>query len=225
MKKIFCLFQGKIFLPIAIASLIVTSCASNDTNPATQTGTEEDTTMMHGDSSVADHTRVEPADTSALHTGDSTVRMNPDTLKTPVKDSAAKAKADKAKKGKVSIVLPNQKSNKAAMEIDKDGYYANTEILPAFPGGQKALERFFEDNIIYPVTATENNAEGTVNLNFAVDENGKIYNPVAVNNPIGYGIEEEAVRVFKKMPTWTPGRIKGKNVKTRYTLPVTFQLF
>ena len=63
-----------------------------------------------------------------------------------------------------------------------------------------------------------------MNVNFAVDENGKIYTPKEVGQKIGYGVEEEALRVISKMPKWTPGRIKGKNVKTRFNLPVKFQL-
>lgn len=109
--------------------------------------------------------------------------------------------------------------------MDKEGFYKNTEILPAYPGGHKALERFFENNIVYPDAATENSAEGTVKLTFAVDENGKVYNPVTIGDTIGYGIEAEAIRVFNKMPKWTPGKIKGKNVKTKYTLPIRFQLY
>ena len=110
------------------------------------------------------------------------------------------------------------------MTADKEGFYSNTEILPAFPGGQKALENFFENNIQYPQDATDNDIEGTVNLNFAVDEKGKVYAPKVTSSNIGHGIETEALRVFNKMPTWTPGKIKGKNVKTRYTLPIKFQL-
>ncbi|MDN3654466.1 TonB family protein [Ferruginibacter paludis] len=132
--------------------------------------------------------------------------------------------AKKGKKGKVSIVTIETKNN-GSMEADKEGFYANTEVLPAFPGGQKALESFFEKNIEYPADATDNGVEGTVDLNFAVDEKGKVYAPKVTSDAIGYGIEKEALRVFAKMPTWTPGKIKGKNVKTKYTLPIKFQLY
>ncbi|MBC7508831.1 MAG: TonB family protein, partial [Ferruginibacter sp.] len=80
-------------------------------------------------------------------------------------------------------------------------------------------------NIEYPSEATDNGVEGTVNMNFAVDEKGKVYAPKITSDNIGYGIEKESLRVFAKMPTWTPGKIKGKNVKTRYTLPIKFQLY
>ena len=141
-------------------------------------------------------------------------------------NKVAMAKPDptkKGKKGKVIIGMDNIKGT-GDMNMDKEGYYNSTEILPAFPGGQKALEHFFEENIQYPETATENNAEGTVNLTFAVDETGKVYAPKVISKNIGYGIEPEALRVFDKMPKWTPGKIKGKNVKTKYTLPIKFQL-
>ena len=107
---------------------------------------------------------------------------------------------------------------------DKDGYFSNVEVLPAFPGGQKALENFFDKNIQYPAEASDNGVEGIVRIVFSVDELGKVSSPNVVSQNIGYGIEKEAMRVFAKMPTWTAGKIKGKNVKTRYTLPVNFRL-
>jgi protein TonB len=112
----------------------------------------------------------------------------------------------------------------ADMSVDKEGFYNTTEILPGYPGGEKALGQFYDNNIQYPVDASDNGVDGTVKINFAVDENGKLYSPVVTSPVIGYGLEQEALRVFNKMPKWTPGRIKGKNVKTRFSLPIKFQL-
>ena len=131
--------------------------------------------------------------------------------------------AKKGKKGSVKINI-NSVSTKKEMNADKDGYYANAEVLPSFPGGQRALENFFEKNIQYPAEASDNGVEGIVNIVFLVDETGKVTSPKVVSSNIGYGIEKEAMRVFSKMPTWTAGKIKGKNVKTKYTLPVNFKL-
>ena len=163
--------------------------------------------------------------THVAQTDTTNTMVNKDSLAKISKDTASKSKMDKkSKKGKVSVLPADTKANTTAMEMDKEGFYKNTEVLPGFPGGQKALERFFENNIQYPEAATENGAEGTVKLIFNVDENGKIYQPLPVGDKIGYGIEDEAIRVFNKMPKWTPGKIKGKNVKTRFTLPIKFQL-
>ncbi len=51
--------------------------------------------------------------------------------------------AKKGKKGKVSVAINEMKSN-GKMEMDKEGFYANTEILPAFPGGQKSWKVFLK---------------------------------------------------------------------------------
>ncbi|MEO6547591.1 MAG: energy transducer TonB [Ferruginibacter sp.] len=218
MKKSVIRFSGKILLGV-IGLGFIASCTTNDTAPSTTTGSTDSSMMVNTDSVVTDQTHVVTMDST-------TATLNADTLARVSRDTSLKLKENTKKKtGKVTIVAPAKPPVNTAMEMDKDGFYKYTEILPGYPGGEKALERFFEKNIVYPDAATENNAEGTVNLTFAVDENGKVYNPVVGGNPIGYGIEDEAVRVFKQMPNWTPGRIKGKNVKTRYTLPIRFQLF
>ncbi|MCW3090442.1 MAG: energy transducer TonB [Ferruginibacter sp.] len=219
MKKRIIHLQGKVFLSL-LALGFIASCTSNDTdNSSTTTGSTDTAMTVNTDTMMTDQTHVATMDST--HT-----MVNPDTLARVSRDTSLKLKVDKnKKKGKVTIVAPAKQPITTTMEMDKEGFYKNTEILPAYPGGEKALERFFEKNIVYPDDATENNAEGTVNLTFAVDENGKVYNPVVTSNPVGYGIEAEAIRVFKQMPNWTPGRIKGKNVKTRYTLPIRFQLY
>jgi len=219
MKKTMFHLPGKTWIPVLISGIFITACHNNDTEP-TYVGGTDSAAMSHGDAAAADQTHVAPLDTS-----NSRIIADVDSLSKTARDTAMISKTDKkGKKGKVSIVAADTKPNTAAMEMDQEGFYKNTEVLPAFPGGQKALERFFEDNIQYPETATENGVEGTVKLIFNVDENGKIYQPLPVGNKIGSGLEDEAIRVFNKMPKWTPGKIKGKNVKTRFTLPIRFQL-
>ncbi len=131
--------------------------------------------------------------------------------------------AKKGGKGKTSIVLTDA-SPKAdeKMEMDKEGVYTRADVTPSFPGGEKALIKFMEANLQYPAAALDEGVEGSLKYQFAVDENGKVYTPTLISEKIGYGLEEEATRVIKKMPKWNPGSIKGKNVKTRFTLPITF---
>jgi TonB family protein len=154
--------------------------------------------------------------------------MNTATADVPRDSAATTATAvipNPAKKGKKGTVTVSTGDNKPAGETDatdKEGYYTN--VYPSYPGGDKAIGDFFQKNIKYPADASDNGVEGTVNISFTVDENGKVGTPKTTSPVIGYGVEEEALRVFKKMPTWKPGALKGKNVKTRYTLPVKFQL-
>ena len=142
---------------------------------------------------------------------DTTVAANP-----PV---ASKTK----KSGKVSTNM-SADDVKIKMEKDKMGYYNRTEVLPAYNGGQGAMENYITNTIEYPQDAIDNNVEGVVNVQFGVDENGNVSNVSTVGNKIGYGLEEEAIRVVSKMPKWTPGQVKGKNVKTWRTLPINYRL-
>ena len=161
----------------------------------------------------------ESGNTSTTANGDSnTTSTSPSTSGDTAKTNIVKAK----KTGKASVKMTADAN--AKIEKDKSGYYTNTEVLPAYNGGQSALENYITNNIEYPLEAIDNNAEGTVSVHFLVDEKGNISNVTTVGNKIGYGLEEEAVRVVSKMPEWTPGKVKGKSVKTWRTLPITYRL-
>lgn len=95
--------------------------------------------------------------------------------------------------------------------------------MPEFPGGEDAMYKFISENIKYPASAKENSIQGTVYVKFVVSDKGKISDAVVVKG-IGSGCDEEALRVVKKMPNWSPGMQQGKQVDVYYTLPIKFQL-
>jgi TonB family protein len=130
--------------------------------------------------------------------------------------------ANKKRKGKASALLNN--GNALKVEKDKHGVYSKAEQMPEYPGGQNALSNYIENNINYPQDAVDQNTEGTVNVSFVVDEKGKVIDPVATGKSTGSGLDDEAVKVIKQMPAWKPGLVKGKPVKTRLSLPITFKL-
>lgn len=138
------------------------------------------------------------------------------------KETSKKATATK-KKGKVTIGSMTGKET-TKMEADKAGVYNAAEVMPSYPGGQTALENYMNSNVEYPQTAIDNNSEGTVNVQFIVDENGKVTNAKIVGKGLENDLDNEAVKVVSNMPKWTPGKVKGKNVKTRMVLPVTYKL-
>lgn len=98
------------------------------------------------------------------------------------------------------------------------------EQMPDFPGGVEELYRYLGKNIQYPPLARENSIEGKVVLTFVVDKDGKISNIESAGKKLGWGCDEEAIRVVKSMPAWTPGKQNGKPVIVKYTLPIRFQL-
>jgi TonB family protein len=98
------------------------------------------------------------------------------------------------------------------------------EVMPSFPGGSSELMKFLSKNINYPVEARKIGAEGKVVVNFYVDTDGSIKNPIIVKDPVGYGCAEEVLRVISIMPKWAPGMQDGVPAKVYFTLPVTFKL-
>jgi len=99
------------------------------------------------------------------------------------------------------------------------------EQMPEFNGGQEALARFLSDNIKYPALARENGMEGQVVLQFVVGKDGKIdENSIVVVKKANWGMDEEAVRVVKNMPSWKPGKQNGNPVYVKCTLPIRFKL-
>lgn len=139
------------------------------------------------------------------------------------KDNTAATTPVKKRSGKVSGSMAAD-DPALKMEKDKMGIYNRTEIPPAYNGGQSSLEDYITTNIQYPEDAIDNNVEGVVNVQFAVDEKGNVSNVSTVGNKLGYGLEEEAIKVVSNMPKWAPGKIKGKNVKTWRTLPINYRL-
>ena len=152
----------------------------------------------------------------------STVNTPKDTMST----AATTPKAAK-RKGHASIIMSaagNDVTGKTVMVKDKEGVYSNVQVMPEFPGGQNALADYVNNHVEYPQQAIDDNTTGTVKVSFVVDENGKITNAHLINaGKVNNGLEQEALRVVNTMPAWKPGQVKGKNVKTRLELPISFQ--
>lgn len=101
--------------------------------------------------------------------------------------------------------------------------FMTVETMPEFPGGQTAMMEFIASNMKYPVTAQENGIQGRVTLSFVVDVDGSITD-IEVVRGIDPALDKEAIRIIKSMPKWKPGMQRGKPVRVKYTVPVTFRL-
>ena len=97
------------------------------------------------------------------------------------------------------------------------------EEMPQFPGGDEALLSFIAKNIKYPKAAQRMGIEGRVTLSFIIDEKGAITN-IKVLRGVGAGCDEEAIRVLKLLPNYSPGKQRGVPVKVQMQLPVNFVL-
>src|SRR5436190_12666690 len=144
-----------------------------------------------------------------------------DTTATGKSSSSKKEMGATSKKGRVTVGTMS-KSKTSEMKTDEDGVYEMAEVSPVYPGGQAALKSYINDHIEYPQSAIDNNSEGTVDVQFVVDENGKVTDAKAIGSQLNNDLQNEAVRTVSNMPKWTPGKVKGKNVKTRVVLPITY---
>ncbi|GHT06450.1 cell envelope biogenesis protein TonB [Bacteroidia bacterium] len=104
-----------------------------------------------------------------------------------------------------------------------ENVFSHVETPPKFPGGDKALMQWLNDNIDYPPVAQEQGIQGRVILRFVIDSDGSVTN-VGVQRSLDPSCDKEAVRAAKKMPKWEPGKQNGETVPVYYTLPVMFKL-
>ncbi|MGZ3778580.1 MAG: TonB family protein [Mucilaginibacter sp.] len=101
--------------------------------------------------------------------------------------------------------------------------FSEAEMEPLPKGGMGEFYKFLAKNIHYPAVAKENNIQGEVFLTFIVERDGKL-NDIKILRGIGAGCDEEALRVLKLSPPWSPGFHYGIPVRVKYQVPISFAL-
>ncbi len=96
--------------------------------------------------------------------------------------------------------------------------------MPLFPGGEPALAKYLRDSMNYPKEALDSGINGTVFVQFVIAADGSI-SDVKVMKGIGWGCDEEAIRLVEGMPDWSPAIINGIPSKCHFNLPVRFQIY
>ena len=108
--------------------------------------------------------------------------------------------------------------------------------MPFFPGGEKALMKFINNNIRHPKKMLQQGVRGKVIVECIIENDGSIEEYGIVNNllkdksgnpctdsAIKKQCEQEALRLVKMMPRWEPGKkVNGEPVRIRYNIPFTF---
>ena len=92
-----------------------------------------------------------------------------------------------------------------------------------FPGGIQGLMKYLSKAIRYPAQAKRSSVEGKVFVRFNVDENGMISNFIVIKG-VSKELNDEAIRVIKLMPNWTPAKSRGVPIKSFFVLPIYFKL-
>lgn len=97
--------------------------------------------------------------------------------------------------------------------------YSNVLNQPEFPGGEKAMYKWIDENLVYPPEVMEEGITGRVIVQFTVTKEGEIKNAKVVRGRHP-ALDKEALRLVNSMPKWKPGK-EPKDVV--YNLPVVFK--
>lgn len=107
-------------------------------------------------------------------------------------------------------------------EPDKNAYTV-VEKPPKFPGGAEALGRYIQRNLHYPEAAKFANVSGKVYVQFIIRKDGQITD-VDILKKLGFGCDEEAIRLVKSMPAWKAGIQSGQPQNVICHLAIPFSL-
>ena len=131
--------------------------------------------------------------------------------------------------GDVELIAPPEATAPTPKEIAieiasrQDDVFITVEQQPQYPGGMDALRIFLTRNLNYTRSSANAGVSGRVFVSFVVNTDGTLAD-VQVLKGIGFGCDEEAVRVIQKMPHGKPGKQSGRAVRVKYNLPIAFTL-
>lgn len=106
---------------------------------------------------------------------------------------------------------------------EPDVIFDIVETQPEPIGGMASFYKHVGQQMKYPNQARRMGIEGKVFVQFVIDKQGNLTEVKAIKG-IGAGCDEEAVRVIQNSPSWSPGKQRGRPVKVRMILPITFKL-
>ena len=105
-------------------------------------------------------------------------------------------------------------------DADND-VYNMVDQSAKFQDGYNSIIKFVQENIKFPAEAKENNVHGKLMLSVVVEKDGSL-SDIKIKKGLGYGLDEEIVRIIKMMPKWQPAQHKGKAVRQSQTIVIPF---
>jgi protein TonB len=103
-------------------------------------------------------------------------------------------------------------------EIEEEEVFVVVEQPPVLINGLRELQ----SKVVYPNVAVQANIEGRVVVQFVINREGNVTNPIVLRG-IGGGCDEEALRVIM-LAKFRPGMQRGKPVPVKYTIPILFKM-
>ncbi|TDE54222.1 energy transducer TonB [Flavobacterium sp. GT3P67] len=100
--------------------------------------------------------------------------------------------------------------------------YTSASTMPGPKKGLKHFYQFFGTNFKITNEARINNITGNMALNFNIEGDGGVAE-IKVVKGLGYGLDEEAIRVIKSYKGWEPAKSRGIGYKVQYYIPITIK--
>jgi protein TonB len=142
-----------------------------------------------------------------------TAAVGPETVKVPGSGTTINADPDAGKGNEGPGVAPK-------VDVSVHDF---ADIMPEPYGGMAGWSRFLQKTLRYPPDATDKGISGKVFISFVIEKDGHLSN-ITVERGVGYGLDDEAIRVLKLAHAWKPGMQNGQPVRVKYTLPVNFSI-
>lgn len=127
--------------------------------------------------------------------------------------------------GPKNEMVPPDDPTAPTLEDDPNNplHFQVVERLPEFPGGPKELMKWLTQNLRYPQQALTRKQQGEVMVQFIINRDGTLTD-FKVTKSAGTALDNEALRVMRMMPKWTPGEDHGKKCRTLFIIPVVFKI-
>lgn len=133
-----------------------------------------------------------------------------------------------------NLAMPVEVKEQIVEEVVTPDVYDIVDIMPRYAGCEpspgdtidctfRMVISHIQSNLKYPESAMALGAQGPVVVQFVIDANGNITNPI-VTKGLGQGCDEEALRIISLMPPWQPGIEDGKAVPVKMVVPILFQI-
>lgn len=102
-------------------------------------------------------------------------------------------------------------------------YEAIVDVRPTFSGGDEKLMEWISQHLQYPQNAYDAHIQGRVIVRFLVKEDGSVGDAKIVR-PVYPSLDEEALRVVRRLPQFNPAILNGKAVEYWFTIPIIFRI-
>jgi TonB family protein len=110
-------------------------------------------------------------------------------------------------------------SDTVLVELNDSVIYEFPEQIASFPGGEVEMMRYFSQNLTYPADAKEGGEHGRVVVQFIVENDGSLTD-VMIHSDSNPTLDSVVVRAVRGMPLWVPAKQDGRNVRSRFFLPI-----